>query len=451
MRINIFGRPLLSGALFGTLVFARLTVPAATFVQTVNEASSGDWTQAIWGSPTSVASAGNSYIVPATFFLRTINTAVTPQTFAGDSLIITNGGTLYLKHAGAACTVNLVPDGGQIIEHGGGSASAPVMLGGTLQVNLNPNAVAYNLGSDQGGGPNHDIWLQSNLSGNGNLIVNMLTLLPNTLALYGTNSAYAGNWTNNNGTIEIRSGSVNALGSGSVTMSTASSTFLSFNTTNDLVISNSIYGSGQVLKLNTNTVPLYGTDTYTGATTISNGVLRIGPSSSIANSSVISLAGGTLDASLLGGLVMNSAANQSMNCNGTVIGDLTESTGNTNRFALISTTNNVLNVMGSLTLNGTPTIALSLSGFKPPGTYRLINYSGTIQGGGSFALVPPAGSSETFGLDYFDAWTGESGGRRRREQSDLGRRRRAKQLGYQQRELERRNKRFLNRRQCNLQ
>src|SRR6185295_272196 len=46
-----------------------------------------------------------------------------------------------------------------------------------------------------------------------------------------------------------------------------------------------------------------------------------------------------------------------------------------------------------------PTLNLALAGFKPSGTYRLINYSGTIQGGGSFNLVPPAGSTEAFSLD----------------------------------------------------
>jgi len=107
-------------------------------------------------------------------------------------------------------------------------------------------------------------------------------------------------------------------------MTTANSTFLSFNSTNNLVINNPIYGNGNVIKLNTNTVTLNTNNTYTGATTISNGVLKIGANSSITNSSVISLVGGigTLDVSAVGGLVMNSAASQGMNCNGTVIGNL---------------------------------------------------------------------------------------------------------------------------------
>ena len=54
---------------------------------------------------------------------------------------------------------------------------------------------------------------------------------------------------------------------------------------------------------------------------------------------------------------------------------------------------------GTLTLDGNPTLNLTLAGYKPSGTYRLINYTGTIQGGGSFNLVPPVGSSESFSID----------------------------------------------------
>jgi len=69
MKTNIRSRALFPGAaLLGMILFAGATAPAAIFTQTVNESGSGDWTQSIWGSPTSVATAGNSYLVPATFF-----------------------------------------------------------------------------------------------------------------------------------------------------------------------------------------------------------------------------------------------------------------------------------------------------------------------------------------------------------------------------------------------
>lgn len=416
---NIFFTP--GAALLGLILFVNTTASAAVFFQAVNQQAGGtDWTQAIWTNAAQtvpvVATSGNDYWVGAfgsTFgAVRTINTAVNPQSFAGDHLILTNAGVLWLKNAGAPCTANIILDGGQIQFHGSGGQGA--QLGGTLQVNLNTNTAGgpggstganfYNLGQDQTGANTRNILLQANVSGNGNLVVNMGAIASgtlNTVQISGTNTAFTGNWTNNQGTLEIVSGSVNPLGSGAVVVNAANNTFLSFNTTNNLVLANSIGGVGNVIKLNTNTVTLNGTNSYTGATTISNGVLQIGATSSITNSAVITLAGGsaTLDVSAGGGLVMNDAASQSMNCNGTLIGNLTAATGNTLRFNLTPSTNDILNITGSLTLSGSPSLALTLSGFKPAGTYRLINYSGTIQGGGSFTLVPPVGSSQMFVLD----------------------------------------------------
>ena len=247
-----------------------------------------------------------------------------------------------------------------------------------------------------------DIWLQSNLSGNGNLNVAMTTLT-NSLILSGNNSAYNGNWTNTSGLLQIVSGTTNALGSGAVILTGSGTTPLVFNSTNNFVVLNTISGPGYITKLNTNTVTLSGINAFTGSVRITNGVIQIGASSSLSNSSSIILAGGTLDASLIGGLTLNPAG-QNMNCNGTVTSNLTVSSTaapatNTLNFTLTATTNNILNVTGSLTLIGNPILNLTLSGSKPSGVYRLINYSGTIQGGGSFNLVPPAGSTETFQLD----------------------------------------------------
>jgi autotransporter-associated beta strand protein len=194
------------------------------------------------------------------------------------------------------------------------------------------------------------------------------------------------------------SGTTNALGSGGVTLYNPVNSLV-FNATNDFTVTNLIDGTGLVVKLNTNTVTWDGSNpSFYGTVQVSNGVLRVKNPTAMDNAYVISLAGGTLDASLIGGLVLNNI-NQSMNCNGTVISNLTASVVNTLNFNLTPTTNDILNVTGKLTLNGNPTINLSLVGFKPAGVYRLINYSGTIQGGGSFTLVPPAGSSQTFQLN----------------------------------------------------
>src|ERR1035438_6035597 len=379
MKTNIRTKTILLGAtIIGMILSVGATASAATITNSINESGQvanikTDWNQDIWGSPAAVPTSGNDYLVGGTLnypvgdtynAVRTANISATAQSFAGDHLILTNGGTLFMKNAGGPSSVSLILDGGPIIFHGATGTGA--QLGGTLQVNLNPNTAGgeggttgasfYNLGSDQGAATDKkNILLQANVSGNGNLVVNMGVIAAgsvNTVQISGTNSAFTGNWTNNQGTLEIQKGSVNPPGSGAVVLGLANNTFLNFNSTNALVITNAISGGGSVGKLNTNTVTLNGNNTFTGRTTISAGTLKIGANSSLTNSTVISLTGGaTLDVSAIGGWVMNNANNQIMtNCNGNVTGNLTASTANALNFNLSPTTNEILNVTGSLTL-----------------------------------------------------------------------------------------------------
>ena len=390
----------LGATLLGTILFAGTTAPGQTILQTVTEGAGTDWTAASWGGPpAAVAKAGNSYETPSSSFtVRTPNknlTGLYPTNFAGASLQIDAGGILYLKNGGTVVDtviVYLVLNGGAMTFHGG-FAPTPATVGGTLQV-VAPSTIS----SDQSGANAADIWLLSNMSGSSNLTVNMLAPGVNNLILFGTNTAYSGNWVDANGGLIIEGNTTNALGSGSVTLQVADA-FLDFNSTNNLVIGNPIYGNGSVVKWNTDTVTLNGSNTFTGSMIISNGVLQIGSGAAVANAAVISLYNGsTLDASLAGGLSLNPAG-QNLNCNGTVISNLAVSAADQLYFNLSATTNDILNVTGSLTLNGNPNLNLLSTGYKAGGTYRLINYSGTIQGGGAFNLVPPAGSTETFQLD----------------------------------------------------
>jgi fibronectin-binding autotransporter adhesin len=407
MKTNIRSQARFLGAtLLGTMLFAGATASAANILQTVTEGSGMDWTAASWGGPpAAVANSANSYETPSSAFTaRTPNknlTGLYSTNFAGLSLQIDTGGILYLKHGGNATNaarVNLIMNGGAVTFHGA-FAPTPAPVAGTMQVIANST-----LNTDQAAPNSADIWLLSSISGSGGLTVNMGGTT-NGVVLYGNNTAYTGNWTNAGTSaatfIAIASGTTNALGSGSVTLVHANP--LIVNSTNNMVISNTISGLGSVVMLNTNTVTLSGNNTFTGPVQINGGVLQLGNSGAITNASLISLAGGTVDASLIGGLTLNPAG-QSMNCNGTVISNLTAvSTAapatNTLNFTLTATTNNLLNVTGSLTLVGNPILNLNLSGYKASGIYRLINYSGTIQGGGSFNLIPPAGSTETFALD----------------------------------------------------
>jgi autotransporter-associated beta strand protein len=401
MKVKNQIQSLLPGAtILGMILFIGANASAQTILQTTSQTSGGpNWNSAIWGGPPgAVPTGGNNYETPAGYWVRTpaLNlTGLYNTNFFGNSLQIDATAILQLKHGGnltSAAVVNLILNGGTMNFHGG-FAPTPATVGGTIQVIADST-----ISSDQTGANAADIWVLSSISGTNNLTVNMLSPGVNNVILFGTNTAYSGNWSNANGGLIIEGNTTNALGSGSVILQVADA-YLGFKATNNMVVGNAIYGNGSVYKWNTNTVALNGTNTFTGSLIISNGVIQIGNGSAVSSAATISLLNGsTLDASLAGGLTLDPAG-QNLSCNGTVISNLTASSADALNFHFSAATNDILNVTGSLTLNGNPALNILLTGYKAGGTYRLINFSGTIQGGGSFNLVPPVGSTETFQLD----------------------------------------------------
>jgi autotransporter-associated beta strand protein len=395
MKTTIRNQALLLGAtLLGALLFTGPNARAVDLLQVSNQVAGRNWIiSPSWGVlPGALPNATTNYFTPAGFDVRTPDSLVA-STFVGASLQIEPGGRFILKNGGAfagIATGNVKLNGGSM-NFNTSSGSTICAIGGTFQV-LVPSII-----NSLAGANTRDIWLRSDVSGSGDLSVGMINTV-NALVLFGTNSAYSGNWTVTSGRLEIGTNSLNALGSGTVTLANTAS-FLTFNTTNDLVVTNLIGGTGGLWKQNTNTVTLSGNNNFTGSTVVSNGVLKLNSATAISSSPLISLVGATVDASSIGGLVLNDTILQSMNSKGTVVGNLTATTGTTNVFTMTTTTNDILNVTGTLTLNGTPTIQVIIAGLKPSGTYRLINYTGAgILGGGAFGLVAPV-SSQTFTLD----------------------------------------------------
>jgi autotransporter-associated beta strand protein len=105
------------------------------------------------------------------------------------------------------------------------------------------------------------------ISGTGQLI----KLGPGTLILTGSN-AHTGNTTISGGTLQIGNGGT----SGSVQGNILNNSTLTFNRSNMLTFSGVISGTGQLIKLGAGTLILTGSNTYTGGTTISDGILQIG-------------------------------------------------------------------------------------------------------------------------------------------------------------------------------
>ena len=105
MKTNFQTKAVFSGAIIsGAILLAAVTAPADTYFQSVNEANSGDWTQAIVNSvtPTPVAAtSGNDYIsgiVNGTnFAVRTINTSTLSPEFCRRPSDYSNGCALILN------------------------------------------------------------------------------------------------------------------------------------------------------------------------------------------------------------------------------------------------------------------------------------------------------------------------------------------------------------------
>jgi fibronectin-binding autotransporter adhesin len=229
--------------------------------------------------------------------------------------------------------------------------------------------------------------------------------------------------------VEANAGTTLELSGGVTSIATGARNFTLQGEGNGLVSGTIQNGSASALSVNKSgpgTWTLTQYNTHTGNTTVNAGVLRLGVGGSISSSPIIQVAAGaTLDSAPAGGLALGSAfVPQTLRGLGAVLGDVSTANGSgldvglagqvgslnlSNhlvltgsdflRFDLASSSNDVLNVTGNLVLQGTTTNQIAvIGGLVENGTYRLINYTGSLQGGGSFLLVPPA-SRQSFSLD----------------------------------------------------
>jgi autotransporter-associated beta strand protein len=232
-----------------------------------------------------------------------------------------------------------------------------------------------------------------------------------TFTLTGTNT-FTGPVTVSAGVLQIGDGGADGvLGGGNIVNSAS----LVFNRSDNFtVLTNNISGGGTVTIQAGGTVTYNGADTSSGTMAISSGDLILGPSGSIASPISVGVAG-TFDVSqsttfslnqtlsgsgVVTGLV--TAVGGSINPGGSgtagtlnLISGLTESGNINNQFVLSAPggTNDLINVVGNLTLTGTNYVTLSdfSGGIIPTGTYPLFAYSGTLSGGATNFLVTVVG------------------------------------------------------------
>ena len=208
------------------------------------------------------------------------------------------------------------------------------------------------------------------ISGSGGLYKNNA----NTTAVLAADNLYSGGTTIDAGTLQVGSGgSAGSLGSGNVTNNGALVFNRASGAPNNFILTNAISGSGTLTQNGGNIITISSANTYTGATTINSGTLRV-----TANEALGTGAAGTTvnsgGALLLSGATYSTA--EALSINGTGVGgngalrnNLGSSTYAGQVTAASNATINVTGVGESLTLTG---------GVVKNGTVLTIKGSGSV-------------------------------------------------------------------------
>jgi fibronectin-binding autotransporter adhesin len=293
------------GAGTGTLNFNQTNTftltNAVTGVNTIRFQQLGSGTTILTGAN---SSANSTFISQGTLQIGDggANGSIGSGAITNNSVLAINSSTNITFGAG-----NGIRGTGALIQMGTGTtildatnttySGGTLICGGTLQVGT---ATTFDTNGSLGSGDvtnngtllfnRQDVTqvIANNISGDGTL----KTLLSgaSSLILIGSNS-YTGSTVISSGTLQIGTGSTNGtLGSGLV--SNAGTLF--FNRSDLYTVANTISGSGTLSQIGSGTTILLSSNSYTGGTTVTNGILEIGNggTSGSVGSGGITLSGG---------------------------------------------------------------------------------------------------------------------------------------------------------------
>ncbi|MBZ9822831.1 autotransporter-associated beta strand repeat-containing protein [Mesorhizobium sp. CA4] len=321
------------------------------------------------------------------------------STFTGDAgastININNGGTLRANgDLGAGNdTVNVsgtLATGAAVLNLGAGNDT--LVLNDTAV--FTGAGVDAGTGGESGVGDTLQVTTTAGRSLDGANVSNFETLAKQgagTLTLTG-NHSYSAGTTISAGTLQIGNG---AVAGALATPSVVNNGTLAFNLNNTYAFDGAISGTGSVNKLGTGVTTLTGNNSYGGATNVNAGTLLINGNQSGATGPTAVTSGATLGgtgtiggsvtvadgATLSPGGVGNAPGTLSINGN-LALGNsnLNVNFGQAN--VVGGALNDLINVGGNLTLDGTLNVTQSPGGNFGPGTYRIISYNGSLTDNG---------------------------------------------------------------------
>ena len=358
-------------------------------------------------SSTLTLSGNNIYSGATTINAGTLEVATTGRLGGGNYAqnIVNNGAFIYSGTNNQ--TLSGIISGSGLLTHNSSStltlggnntySGATTINAGTLQIgaggttgSLNTSSAITNNGTlafNRSNTVTQGTDFMSVLSGAGNLI----QAGSGNLILTGNNT-YSGGTTINAGTLEISS--TGRLGGGSYAQNIVNNGALIYSGTNSQVLSGVLSGSGALTQNNSSsTLTLAGSNTYSGNTTVSAGVLRIQHANALGSTNNGTVVTNGASVQLQGGITV---ASETLTLNGPGQGSVgaLRSVSGSNEWAgnIVIGLNNTriysdigasLTISGNITNNGDPTTQV-IFGNQGNGTVLV---SGTIGGNGRLVIT----------------------------------------------------------------
>ena len=212
--------------------------------------------------------------------------------------------------------------------------------------------------------------------------------------------SYTGGTTISAGTLQLGDGGT----TGGITGDVVNNAALAFDRSDGVTFAGLISGTGTLTQAGSGTTVLTGANSYAGATSVSAGTLLINGDQSAATGATSVSSGATLGGTgtIGGDVTLADGATLAPGSGGagalTINGGLALSGGSLLAYdfglanAPGSPLNDVVNVGGNLTLDGTINVAVTPGGAFDIGLYRIANYGGTLTDNGLAIGAMPAGA-----------------------------------------------------------
>lgn len=340
---------------------------------------------------------------------------VTGATFNGTARPITiagNGGGIDVDNVAQAFTISSAIDGsGALTKLGTGRliltadntyAGGTTIAAGALQLGNGGTSGSIASGAVLNNGSlivnrSDNITFASPISGSGSLV----KMGAGVTTLSGVNT-YSGGTTISGGML---AGSATSFGSGPIVNDTG----LIFQQVTDATFGNLISGAGGLLKQGSGTLTLTANNTFTGSFSVGQGALFINGDQSAATGITSVINGATLGGTgTIGGTVNLTDGVLAPGANSvgtlTILGNLMLNENSTLNFELGAhgvvggALNDLIEVQGDVRLDGVLNVAIAPGGTYGPGTYRLINYGGSLTNNVLDLGLMPAGTAQTLDL-----------------------------------------------------